>query len=675
MGMIPSSKEAPMHARPRICIVTAALATLAAGLLAGCSASFVPKPVSEDHVPIGNIQGIVHGGQAPITGASIYLYQASTSGYNSPATSLICNSALMSGTCPSNAYEDSNSNYYVQTDSKGNFALSGDYVCTSGSQVYMVAVGGNPGLSGNVNNTAIVQMAALGQCPAAGSMAAQVPYVVINEVTTVAFAYSVAGFATTAYYVSTDAGGTTALANAFANANNIVNIRYGQAPSSTIANSSAVNPQAKLYALANILATCVNTSSSTSTSCLNLFKYATDSSGTQPTDEAGAIFNIAHNQAQNVTNIWNLTPTTGVFAPTLTAQPTDWTMPIVYNNAISKYATNGTTITAGAFDMAADTSGNMWIGDEVNGVVEVSPLGNFSLHTKDANGTTFGEVKGVEVDASGNIWVSDAVNNKINILNSSGTATFTSSAGSGGMNGPAGIAFDSTGNAYVANDTGGTMSVFKASTGAQMYSNARAFGGLLSSPAWIAVDSLGDAFLPSQNSTYLGGDAPGKATGNTFSFSNAYALTIDASDNLWMLNNTGTGPWYIYEISCPQKISKSTGLVTGVSCTQQSSVTNLGGMNIPDRIALDGDGTLWMANQGATSVSAYNITGKKYSTGNGWLATRGFQTAASDSCLSATPDISGNIWTGNKDGSVTELLGLAAPTKAPYVPGNYQTKP
>lgn len=665
-----------MHARPRIKIVTATLATLAAGLLAGCSASFVPNPVQEQQVPIGNIQGMVHGGQAPVTGASVYLYQASTSGYGTLATSLICNSSLMTGTCPSNAYEDGSGNYYVKTDSNGNFALSGDYVCTSGKQVYMVAVGGNPGLSGNVNNTAIVQMAALGQCPSAGNMASQVPYLVINEVTTVAFGYAVSGFATNAYNVSTDATGTTALANAFANANNIVNLQYGQAPTTTVTYGNGTVPQQKIYALANILANCVNTSSSTSSNCTSLFNAATTYSGAVATDEANAIFNIAHNQAQNVTTLFNLTTVNNPFNPSLSGQPTDWTLPIVYSNAISKYATNGTTITAGAFDIAADAAGNMWIGDEVNGVVEVSPLGKFSLYTKNANNTTFGEVKGVEVDPSGNIWVSDAQNSEMNILNSAGTAIYTSTAGLAGMDGPAGIAFDSSGNAYVANDSGGTMSIFNPD-GSKGANTARTFGGRLDGPAWIAVDSLGDAFLPSQTSAYLGGIAPGKSTGNTFEISDAYALTIDSSNNLWMVSNSGTAPWYLYEISCPQTVNRNSGAVTGVNCTTQNSlVGSNGGMDIPDRIALDGAGVVWIANQGAETVSAYNVTGTTYkATNTSWLSARGFQTGAGDSCLSATPDISGNLWTGNKDGSVTELLGLAGPTMAPYVPGNYQQKP
>ena len=47
-------------------------------------------------------------------------------------------------------------------------------------------------------------------------------------------------------------------------------------------------------------------STQTSSQCTQLFSLAKTSSGTAATDEANAIFNIVHNQAQNVAAIWNL---------------------------------------------------------------------------------------------------------------------------------------------------------------------------------------------------------------------------------------------------------------------------------------------------------------------------------------------------------------------------------
>ena len=160
-------------------------------------------------------------------------------------------------------------------------------------------------MTGTVNNTAIVQMAGLGQCPAAGNLAAQVPYLVINEVTTVALHTRWAASARRRGR-SEQCGELDGLGdghcNAMANANNIVNLWPGTAPAVTKGNANSVNPQAKIYTLANILAACVNTSSPSSSACTNLFNAAHSPAGVPATDEANAIFNIVHNPANTSTN-------------------------------------------------------------------------------------------------------------------------------------------------------------------------------------------------------------------------------------------------------------------------------------------------------------------------------------------------------------------------------------
>src|SRR5215469_16622372 len=148
----------------RNCILFRALfASLPVGLMCGCSGSFAPSPIQLNKTPVGDIQGTVHGGQAPVSGAQIYLFAAGTGGYGTAATSLI-SSAGSGVSCSNNNAGVPAGACYVTTDSNGNFALGGDYTCIAGTQVYMVAVGGNPGIATPpaVNNTAIVQMAGLG---------------------------------------------------------------------------------------------------------------------------------------------------------------------------------------------------------------------------------------------------------------------------------------------------------------------------------------------------------------------------------------------------------------------------------------------------------------------------------------------------------------------------------
>jgi hypothetical protein len=130
----------------------------------------------------------------------------------------------------------------------------------------------------------------------------------MNEVSTIATAYALAGFATDAVHVSSS--GTTlglqGLANAFANVPNLETLGTGVATTSNVAGTGTV-PQLEINTLANILASCVNSTGTVSgptnpTACYTLFTNALSggASGLQPTDTATAAINIAHYPGINV---------------------------------------------------------------------------------------------------------------------------------------------------------------------------------------------------------------------------------------------------------------------------------------------------------------------------------------------------------------------------------------
>ena len=121
----------------------------------------------------GELAGVVHGGQQPVSGATIQLYAVGTSGYGSTATGLISPSAQAT---PGIAL----------TDANGNFNITGQYSCPMGDpEVYLTATGGNPGLAPGTNNSAIVLVAALTDCNTLQANAAKTT-VILNEATTVA---------------------------------------------------------------------------------------------------------------------------------------------------------------------------------------------------------------------------------------------------------------------------------------------------------------------------------------------------------------------------------------------------------------------------------------------------------------------------------------------------------
>ena len=107
-------------------------------VLTGCALTptAAPTPAAGSGLSIG---GNVHGGQQPIAGAHIYLLAAGTSGHGSASTSL-----LTSGTDGTDSIGG-----YVLTSADGGFHLSGTYTCTPNTQVYIYALGGDPGAGPN----------------------------------------------------------------------------------------------------------------------------------------------------------------------------------------------------------------------------------------------------------------------------------------------------------------------------------------------------------------------------------------------------------------------------------------------------------------------------------------------------------------------------------------------
>ena len=203
-------------------------------LLSGCAPKTTAPPNSVAGMPLS---GGVHGGQQPVVGAHVYLFAAGTTGYGAASTSL-----LTSGTVGSDSLGQ-----FVTTDASGSFTITGDYTCASGTQLYVLATQGNPGLPDGQVNPNLALMAAVGQCPAANNIQTTVPFIWVNEVTTIASVYAVSGFMTDLVHVSSS--GTTLaqaeIAQAFAAVNNLVNIATGNALATTPAGNGTV-PQAEI---------------------------------------------------------------------------------------------------------------------------------------------------------------------------------------------------------------------------------------------------------------------------------------------------------------------------------------------------------------------------------------------------------------------------------------------
>src|ERR1700678_3172132 len=149
-------------------------------ILNGCALQQSAAPIPQSGI---KLTGSVHGGQQPVVGAHVYLFAANTTGYGGPGIAASgANASLSLLNATTTGLADS-IGAYVTTDAHGSFTITGDYSCTPNAQVYLYALGGNPGAG---VNSAAGLLAALGNCPSSGSFLASIPLIQVNEVTTIA---------------------------------------------------------------------------------------------------------------------------------------------------------------------------------------------------------------------------------------------------------------------------------------------------------------------------------------------------------------------------------------------------------------------------------------------------------------------------------------------------------
>ncbi len=631
----------------------------------GCS---MTNLTSVDHSPLTGaaIQGKVHGGQFPISGSTIGLYVAGSTGYGSSGGNSLLTTTVMSG-------------------ADGSFSITGDYTCPANSLVYITASGGNPGLGSN--NSAIMLAAPLGACSSLTSST----FININEVTTAAMAVSLGQFFTTTFgSTSTDSFGSSStnsvgLANAFATANNLVNVSTGAAvTSATLTNNgftiTTAPESAKLNTIANILAACVNSDGSGTSPCLTtLFPDVTPAGGTVPTDTLQAAVDMSLNptsnnaatSATNMAALYGLQTGTPPFAGVAT-QPTDWTVGIQY--------TASSTLLPQQQNIAADASGNIWIvtnGSSVNGsLVELSPTGtpmlSSTLSTTTVNGGTAVNLstlnpRNLAIDTNGNAWVTTSSGNGVVFEYNPNSAVATAFK----FQASYGIAIDGNNNVFVGDQS--------ASVGTTGNSFIEFLGGSMATtsevefpadeaniqPEYMAVDTSGNVWAS-------GGGAAGTSVVllSGINSTGCTAFPCTSATGLASTYNTVTvgpinGPFALAATTGGMWLANATGnyltnfALSGTSATNYGSASSFSAPRFP---AVDGVGNVWVGNRGTGAVSEVSASGTILSPGTGFVHSG----LASGNGVSLDP--SGNVWIANNSttaDSIFEIVGAGAPTVTP----------
>src|ERR1035441_2135802 len=348
-------------------VLTISIATAAAFVTIGCG--YHSQFQSPNTNAVTGMRGKVRGGQQPITGSTIQLYAAGTTGDGSAATPLL--------TTP------------VATDSSGDFTITGDYTCpsTPPANVYLVATGGNPGLAPDTNNANISMIAALGPCANLSSST----YVFVNEATTIASVFPFTQFMTSYSALGSGSSDAATLDNDFATVNEFVDTTNGTSPGPALPAGNGADT-AKLYTLSNIVSTCINSPGGVAgdgSACGNFFLYATPPSGSgvaAPTDIVGALLDIANYPTNNLAQLFALAPSTGPFQPTLPVAPADWTIRIEPSITLSLPSTligNGNTLTGTVTLSQAAPAGGLTVN------VSSSQVGFVTVNSAAATTVTF----------------------------------------------------------------------------------------------------------------------------------------------------------------------------------------------------------------------------------------------------------------------------------------------
>lgn len=634
---------------------------LPAVLLAGCGMDQMSSPTPNAVSPA--VTGRSMGGQQPIVGATISVVAMGTSGYGSTGTILAS----------------------MLTDANGNFSFApGAYSCPqSDTPVYLLGIGGN---SGAGNNSSAVNAAALGPCASAKNS-----FVVMNEVTTAATAFVFSHFFSKTLGganaandwiggPSTSSGGTTVYSKGLVMANDVtipavVENAVGAAPQPT---AGWTVEATKINTIANILAACVNSSGSTSstetrTTCGKLFNDTANGAATRPSDTFQAAVQMALFPTTRVAQLYALITGQAPFLPQLSSAPNDWTIGVSYTTSALGLGVDAGTLST----LDIDSSGRIWFPSNAAGKTGAAYFDPVSRSFAGPfNSTSLTHPQQVAIDANGFAWYNDSATATVAGYLTSAPMTTQTVSLQGTQSNSVTVGADDRINVGILNASTNELANISADRS-----------------AYAAIPGVSFVFpVASVAGDTSNGDGVSISNPSTTQMRDYYVLSNPpTTTSTEIVTANANGAQVIYTGNDDIAVRSYAGnAADGICIFSLSKCSNLQGAphNAAQGLAIDGGKQLWIASSGDGGVFQIPVNNPAGARGAVYLNSNGNNNAPNNEFLHGTSnggtatapygigiDAVGNVWVTNAgcntngctpgNFTLTEIVGAGYPTITP----------